>query len=102
MRYLVGLPSYKNLGEALESVLARHLAAHRKRQTETARAALILASQTGEPPNVLPKNVAALVRPNERSAWLNTNTWWPCASKAFHKPPSLNIKGSAMRPFRAG
>jgi len=48
----------KNLGEALESVLARHLAAHRKRQTETARAALILASQTQEPPNVLPKNVA--------------------------------------------
>jgi transposase len=48
----------KNLAESLESVLARHLAAHRKRQTETARAALILASQTQEPPNVLPKNVA--------------------------------------------
>ncbi len=48
----------KNLGEALEGVLARHLAAHRKRQIETARAAPILASQTQEPPNVLPKNVA--------------------------------------------
>jgi transposase len=65
----------KNLGEALESVLARHLAAHRKRQTETARAAPILAKPPQEPPNVLPKNVAALVRPNERSAWLTTNTW---------------------------
>jgi transposase len=48
----------KNLSEALEGVLARHLAAHRKRQTETARAAPILAPQTQEPPNVLPKNVA--------------------------------------------
>lgn len=48
----------KNLGEALESVLARHLAAHRKRQIETARATLILAKPTQEPPNVLPKNVA--------------------------------------------
>src|SRR6266496_2299761 len=58
MWYLVGLPSYKNLGEALEGVLARHLAAHRKRQIETARAAPILAKPPQEPPNVLPKNVA--------------------------------------------
>src|SRR5947209_18614176 len=48
----------KNLGEALEGVLARHLAAQRKRQTETARATPILASPTPQPPNVLPKNVA--------------------------------------------
>jgi transposase len=48
----------KNLGEALEGVLARHLAAHRKRQIETARAAPILAKPPQEPPNVLPKNVA--------------------------------------------
>lgn len=48
----------KNLGEALEGVLARHLAAHRKRQTETARASLIQTSQTGEPPKVVPKSVA--------------------------------------------
>jgi predicted transcriptional regulator len=47
----------KNLGEALEGVLARHLAAHRKRQTETARATPILASQIPQSPNVLPKNV---------------------------------------------
>ena len=47
----------KNLGEALEGVLARHLAAQRKRQTETARATPILASQIPQSPNVLPKNV---------------------------------------------
>src|SRR2546427_4158605 len=34
MWYLVGLPSYKNLGEALEGLLAHHLAAQRKRQTQ--------------------------------------------------------------------
>ena len=39
-------------------MLARHLAAHRKRQTETTRAPPILASQTQEPPNGPPKNVA--------------------------------------------
>ena len=48
----------KNLGEALEGVLARHLAAHRKRQTETARASLIQTPQSGEPPKVLPKSSA--------------------------------------------
>ena len=48
----------KNLGEALEGVLARHLAAQRKRQTETARASPIQPSQIPQPPNVLPKNVA--------------------------------------------
>ena len=37
MRYLVGLPSYKNLGEALEGCLARHLAAQRRRQTQAIR-----------------------------------------------------------------
>lgn len=47
----------KNLGEALEGVLSRHLAAQRRRQTETARAAPLLASQAQEPPNMLPKNV---------------------------------------------
>ena len=36
MSYLVGLPSYKNLGEALEDLLARHLSASRKRQVEAA------------------------------------------------------------------
>ena len=39
---------YKNLGEALQGVLARHLAAHRKRQTETARASPLQTSQVGE------------------------------------------------------
>ncbi len=39
-------------------MLARHLAAQRKRQTETARATPILASQIPQSPNVLPKNVA--------------------------------------------
>src|SRR5947209_20332288 len=48
----------KNLGEALEGVLARHLAAQRKRQTETASAQPMPASQTEEPPKVLPKNIA--------------------------------------------
>ena len=50
----------KNLGEALEGMLARHLAAERKRQTERARASPIPipTAQTGEPPKALPKNVA--------------------------------------------
>src|SRR5215468_11123354 len=47
----------KNLGEALEGMLARHLAAERKRQTETARAQPIAALQTEEPPKVLAKNI---------------------------------------------
>lgn len=34
MQYLVGLPSHKNLGEALEGRLARHLAAKRHKQTQ--------------------------------------------------------------------
>jgi len=48
----------KNLGQALEGVLARHLAAHRKHQTETARASPIQTSQIGDPPKVIPKSVA--------------------------------------------
>ena len=48
----------KNLGEALQGVLARHLAAQRKRQTETARARPIPALQTEEPLMVLPKSGA--------------------------------------------
>jgi len=48
----------KNLGEALQGVLARHLAAHRKRQTETARASPLQTSPMGEPPKVIPKSVA--------------------------------------------
>jgi transposase len=63
----------KNLGEALEGVLSRHLAAQRRRQAETARAAPLLAKPAQEPPNVLPKNVAALVKQNARRAWLNTS-----------------------------
>jgi transcriptional regulator with XRE-family HTH domain len=38
-------------------VLARHLATHRKRQTETAKAPPILASQTAQMSNILPKEV---------------------------------------------
>ncbi|MFL5624383.1 MAG: helix-turn-helix domain-containing protein [Ktedonobacteraceae bacterium] len=34
MRHLVGLPSYKNLGEALEGVLARHLAIKRQKNIQ--------------------------------------------------------------------
>jgi len=48
----------KNLGEALQGVLARHLAAQRRRQTDTARASPIETVQTEEVPNVLPKSVA--------------------------------------------
>jgi transposase len=45
----------QNLSKALEGVLARHLAAHRKQRTATTRTALIL---TGEPARSLPKKVA--------------------------------------------
>jgi transposase len=47
----------KNLDDALQGVLARHLAAHRKRQTETTKAAPILTSQTVQLSNILPKEV---------------------------------------------
>ena len=58
MRYLVGLPSYKNLGEALEGVLARHLAPQRKRQAEKARATPTPTSPASPLPHLLPKSVA--------------------------------------------
>jgi len=45
----------QNLGKALEGVLTRHLAAHRKQQTETARAGAAL---PGRPAKSLPKKVA--------------------------------------------
>jgi transposase len=48
----------KNLGEALEGMLARHLAAERKRQTETTRSRPIAVPSSAEPPKVLPKSVA--------------------------------------------
>jgi transposase len=48
----------KNLGDALEGVLARHLAAHRKRQTEMARAVPLQTSPIEKPPDALPKKVA--------------------------------------------
>jgi hypothetical protein len=55
MRHLVGLPSYKNLGEALESLLARHLAAHRTRLTEESSATPLSTAQPGQPPKLSPK-----------------------------------------------
>jgi transposase len=59
----------KNLGEALEGVLARHLAAHRKRQTETAKASPILALQAQESSNTLPKKaVLSQAKREERLA----------------------------------
>jgi transposase len=48
----------KNLGEALEGVLARHLAAQRKRQTEKARVTPPPTSPASPPPHLLPKSVA--------------------------------------------
>ena len=47
-----------NLSKALEGVLARHLAAQRKRRTETTSLAPVLSSQTLPPPKSLPKKVA--------------------------------------------
>jgi transposase len=47
-----------NLSKALEGVLARHLAACRKRHLETARALSTPTAQTGELPKVIPKKVA--------------------------------------------
>jgi ribosome-binding protein aMBF1 (putative translation factor) len=48
--YLVGLPSYKNLGEAVEGLLARHLAAQRKKETQ--------ATPDEQAPVWLPKSAA--------------------------------------------
>ena len=45
----------KNLGEALEGLLARHLAAHRTRLTEESRARPLETAQPGQPPKLSPK-----------------------------------------------
>jgi len=45
----------KNLGEALEGVLSRHLAAHRTRQAEQSRAAPLEGAQSKQPPKVSSK-----------------------------------------------
>jgi hypothetical protein len=55
MPYLVGLPSYQNLGEALEGVLARHLAAHRTHLAQESRATPLSTAQLGPPPKLSPK-----------------------------------------------
>ena len=47
----------KNLGEAVDGVLSRHLAAQRKRRTETVRVSPTPAKPIQESPNVLPKSV---------------------------------------------
>jgi len=49
MWYLVGLPSYKNLGEALEGLLAHHLAVYRIHQTEESRATSLETAQPRQP-----------------------------------------------------
>ena len=45
----------KNLGEALEGLLARHLAVYRTHQTEESRARPLETAQPGPPPKVSPK-----------------------------------------------
>ncbi len=45
----------KNLGETLEGVLARHLAAHRTRQTEESRATPLETAHSKKPPKSSPK-----------------------------------------------
>ena len=45
----------KNLGEALEGLLARHLAAHRTRLTQESRARPLSTAQAGQPPKLSPK-----------------------------------------------
>src|SRR5438874_695962 len=44
----------KNLGEALEGLLARHLAAHRTRLTAESRASPLETAQPGQPPRLSP------------------------------------------------
>ena len=63
MWHLGGLPSYKNLGEALEGVLARHLAAYRTHQAEESRATSLETVQPRQPLKVSPK--APLASPGE-------------------------------------
>jgi transposase len=45
----------KNLGEALEGVLARHLAAHRKSQAQKSRATPLSDAPSQQPPKLSPK-----------------------------------------------
>jgi len=45
----------KNLGEAVEGLLARHLAAHRTHLTEESRATPLETAQAGQPPKLSPK-----------------------------------------------
>ena len=58
MLYLVGLPSHKNLSEALQGVLARHLAAHRNRVAQESRATPLETSHAIHPPKLKPKQAA--------------------------------------------
>ncbi len=51
----------KNLGEALEGVLAHHLAAHRTRQAEKSRGTPLADAPSKQPPKLKPK-AAALQR----------------------------------------
>jgi len=55
MPYLVGPPSHKNLGEALEGLLAHHLAAERKRQTDVVVASQIPIWQSKRASRASPK-----------------------------------------------
>ncbi len=48
----------KNLGEALEGLLARHLAVYRTHQTEESRATSLETAQPRQPPKVSPKAAA--------------------------------------------
>jgi transposase len=75
----------QNLGKALEGVLARHLAAHRKQRTETTRTAPVL---TGGPAKSLPKKVAlSQAKREERLAHYQQVI---ALGKGSRKPPSPN------------
>ena len=54
-QYLAGVLCYKKLGEALEGLLARHLAAHRSSLTQESSATPLSSAQPAQPPKLSPK-----------------------------------------------
>ena len=74
----------KNLGEALEGVLARHLATRRKSQAQKSRAAPLSNAQSQQPPKLDPKE-AELSQAKREERLPATSKLWLYANRASRK-----------------
>jgi transposase len=92
---------FKNLGEALEGVLSRHLAAHRNRQTEKSRATPVSTLQALAPPkrNSKKAELSQALRAERLARYQQVVA---LRQLGFPRRPSPLRSGSAMPAFRAG